>query len=165
MIRARFQDLLDSHGSDLSGWPDTDRGAAERLVASDAEAAAALAEARRLDGLIRAGLAASPSETESEVIATRLLAALPDPLPAQMPPSAGAYAIRPAAARRRDEPESQARNRLFSRPVLPGAAALSLAAACGIALGIFWAQKITQDEQTTDTIAAIFQSETAIGTF
>jgi hypothetical protein len=169
MTRARFQDLLDMHGSDLSAWPAADRSAAERLVASDADAAAAFAEARQLDGLIRASLAASPSEAENDAIAAaRLFDALSSTLPPQSALPAQVRGARAASPARR---EGFSRNRLFSQPILPRAAAFSLAAACGIALGIFWAQKITQDEQmaaaaeTTDAIAVIFQSETAIGTF
>ncbi|MBT3070994.1 hypothetical protein KKP04_08945 [Rhodomicrobium sp. Az07] len=167
MTRARFQDLLDIHGSDVAAWPDADRSAAARLIAYDADAAAAFAEARRLDGLIRASLSASPDEAGSEAIAARLIDALPRALPPQAPVD-GARLVKPA---RRQVAEIMSRNRLFSRPILPRAAALSLAAACGIALGVFWAHKITQDEQiaaaseATDVMAVIFQSETAIGTF
>jgi hypothetical protein len=172
MTRARFQDLLDMHGSDLAAWPAADRSAAERFVASDADAAAAFAEARHLDGLIRASLATSSSEAENEAIAARLLDALPSTLPPQSALPAQARGARAASPARREGAKSFARNRLFSRPILPRAAAFSLAAACGIALGVFWAQKITHDEQmaaaaseSTDAIAVIFQSETAIGTF
>ncbi|KAI94565.1 hypothetical protein T281_10240 [Rhodomicrobium udaipurense JA643] len=170
MTRARFQDLLDMHGSDLAAWPAADRSAAERLVANDADAAAAFAEARQLDGLIRASLATSSSEAENEAIAARLLDALPSTLPPQVALPAQARVASAACPAQHERPKNFSRNRLFSRPILPRAAAFSLAAACGIALGIFWAQKITQDEQmaaaeTTDAIAVIFQSETAIGTF
>jgi anti-sigma factor RsiW len=52
MTLARFQRALDVYGADLSSWPQARRAAAERLVASDPAAAAALAQARALDALM-----------------------------------------------------------------------------------------------------------------
>jgi anti-sigma factor RsiW len=54
MTLARFQHFLDVYGADLAGWPQSRRRAAERLLASDRAAAAALARARAraLDALI-----------------------------------------------------------------------------------------------------------------
>jgi anti-sigma factor RsiW len=52
MTLARFQRLLDVHGADLARWPQPRRAAAERLLATDDAAAAALAQARALDTLI-----------------------------------------------------------------------------------------------------------------
>jgi hypothetical protein len=49
---ARLQHLLDVHGGDLARWPQAQRSAAERLVAVDPAAAAALARAREFDSLI-----------------------------------------------------------------------------------------------------------------
>ena len=52
MTLARLQHLLDVHGADFARWPTPQRAAAERLLSSDAAAAAALGEARALDALI-----------------------------------------------------------------------------------------------------------------
>ena len=52
MTLARFQRLLDVHGADPGRWPQRERDAAERLLASDAAAAGALGQARALDALI-----------------------------------------------------------------------------------------------------------------
>jgi anti-sigma factor RsiW len=52
MTLARFQHLLDVHGADLARWPQAQRAAADRLLAADPAAAAALARARALDALI-----------------------------------------------------------------------------------------------------------------
>ena len=52
MTFARFQHLLDVHGADLARWPQPQRAAAERLLATDRTATSALAQARALDALI-----------------------------------------------------------------------------------------------------------------
>jgi hypothetical protein len=52
MTLARFQRLLDVHGSDPARWPQPERAAAERLLTVDGAAAAAFAQARALDALI-----------------------------------------------------------------------------------------------------------------
>jgi anti-sigma factor RsiW len=52
MTLARFQHLLDVYGADLARWPQARRAAADRLLAADPAAAAALARARQLDALI-----------------------------------------------------------------------------------------------------------------
>jgi anti-sigma factor RsiW len=52
MTLARFQHLLDVYGADFARWPQKPRLAAERLLAADKAAAAALARARELDALI-----------------------------------------------------------------------------------------------------------------
>lgn len=58
MRMSRFERLLDAHGADLSRWPDADRAAGERLLAESAEARALVADAERLDRMLRDGLAA-----------------------------------------------------------------------------------------------------------
>jgi anti-sigma factor RsiW len=75
MTLARFEHLLDIHGADLHGadlarWPQADRHAADRLLASDPAAAAALARARGLDALISGELARAGAD------ATRVVQAL-----------------------------------------------------------------------------------------
>jgi hypothetical protein len=52
MTITRFQHLLDVHGADLARWPQPQRAAAERLLATDGTAVAARAQARALDALI-----------------------------------------------------------------------------------------------------------------
>jgi hypothetical protein len=69
MTLARFQHLLDVHGADLARWPQPLRTAAERLLAADRAATAALAQARALDALIA-------REAPAEADATGVLRAL-----------------------------------------------------------------------------------------
>jgi hypothetical protein len=77
MTLARFQHLLDVHGADLARWPQPQRAAAERLLATDGIATSALAQARALDALIA-------RETPAEADATGVLRALvARPLPPQ----------------------------------------------------------------------------------
>lgn len=52
MKRARLIDILDAYGADPARWPDVEREAAQALLARSAEAARAVAEARRLDALL-----------------------------------------------------------------------------------------------------------------
>jgi hypothetical protein len=76
-----FRDRLDAHGADLSAWPEAQRMAAERLVASDPAARTAFLEAEQLDHLIARSLqAGSP-----DAAAARVLATLARPLPPQRP--------------------------------------------------------------------------------
>ena len=77
MTLARFQRLLDVRGADPARWPQPERAAAERLLASDAAAGGALAQARALDALIARDAAAHTD-------ATRVLRTLASrPLPPQ----------------------------------------------------------------------------------
>ena len=170
MTLERFQDLLDSRGSDLATWPDVDRIAAERLIASDPGAAKAFEEARNLDRLIGRSLGAGALEGDHEAIAARVLAGLPRKLPAQVDRG---FKLQVQAA-----PRKNRRAWAFlptQGALLPRVAALSLAAAFGVALGLFWAQKtMLDDRQTmvtaseeggTDVTGIIFQTDTAIGIF
>ena len=169
MTLERFQDLLDSRGSDLATWPDADRIAAERLIASDANAAKAFEEARNLDRLIGRSLGAGALEGDHEATAARILAGLPKKLPAQE----RSFKLPIQAA-----PRKSRRAWAFlptQGALLPRVAALSFAAALGVALGLFWAQKtMLDDRQTmitaseeggTDVTGIIFQTDTAIGIF
>ena len=170
MTLERFQDLLDSRGSDFAAWPDADRIAAERLIASDPSAAKAFEGARNFDRLIGRSLGAGALEADHEAIAARVLAGLLEKLPAQvdrrfkLPVQAaprknrGAWAFVPTQG-----------------ALLPRVAALSFAATLGVALGLFWAQKtmlndrqevITASEEGgTDVTGVIFQTDTPIGIF
>jgi hypothetical protein len=69
MTLTRFQRLLDVYGADPARWPQPERDAAERLLASDAAAAGALAQARALDALI-------VRDAQAPADATRVLRAL-----------------------------------------------------------------------------------------
>jgi len=74
-----FRDRLDAHGADLSAWPQAQRVAAERLVASDPAARVALHDAQQLDRLIARSLSAG----STDAAAGRVLAKLARPLPPQ----------------------------------------------------------------------------------
>lgn len=71
MERGQFQDAIDRFGPDLARWPVVDRCAAEALMAGDPEAIAMLAEACRLDALIRE----RPSVKAPHGLAARIVAA------------------------------------------------------------------------------------------
>ena len=58
LLAADFERLLDRRGGDLARWPTTERAQVERLLASSAEARAALAAAERLDSVLDVVLAA-----------------------------------------------------------------------------------------------------------
>ena len=171
MNRERFQDLLDIRGSDLATWPGADRIAGERLIASDPGAARAFEEARRLDGLIEHSFSEPLAGNHGDV-ASRILAGLPKKLPAQAHQDRK-LAVRPSQPETPETLDVPAHTRSAG---CPGVAALSFAAALGVALGLFWAQKSTlQDSQVliaseeeggTDVTAVLeFQTGSAIGTF
>jgi anti-sigma factor RsiW len=73
-----FRDWLDAHGADLSAWPEAQRAAADRLLADDPAAHAALQEVRELDRLIAASVSGA-----HDASAGRVLARLARPLPPQ----------------------------------------------------------------------------------
>ncbi|MFN3521914.1 MAG: hypothetical protein ACK4YQ_06670 [Phenylobacterium sp.] len=74
--RARFQDLADAYGGDLSRWPEDDRDAAALLMADEpAFAARLLAEAADLDAALDAWRPSPVSRAVQEAI----LAAAPRP--------------------------------------------------------------------------------------
>jgi hypothetical protein len=170
MNRVRFQELLDCRGSDLATWPEADRLAAGRLIASDPSAAGAYEQARRIDRLIQGSLTSRPFEGNRDQIASRILAGLPKNLPAQ----AGRSVKLPVQAAIQREPKLWAllpgRQALLTR-----VAALTFAAALGVALGLFWAQKnmlnegqamvTASEEGGTDAAAVLFPADTAIGIF
>jgi hypothetical protein len=55
MDRERFANLLDAYGADFRRWPADTRAEAAALAAQDADAAARLDEARKLDALLDSG--------------------------------------------------------------------------------------------------------------
>ena len=136
----RFQKLLDCRGSDLAKWPEADRLAAELLIASNLSAAKALAEAGRLDRLIELGLADRPLDEGPDEIAFRVLARLPRTLPAQTGTIFKASGLKAA--------NSWAWRGVELTAFWPRAAALTFAAALGIAVGLFAAeQRALEDRQ------------------
>jgi hypothetical protein len=64
----RFKAIVDAYGADPAGWPDVERDAALRFMATDARAGAWLDEARALDDLLDAGLEATRPEAEQAQI-------------------------------------------------------------------------------------------------
>jgi anti-sigma factor RsiW len=79
----QLQHLLDTHGSDPSGWPPDARAAAERLIAADPAAAAALQHARQLGALLTRHMGLAQHDAAAEASASRMMAALAPPLPRQ----------------------------------------------------------------------------------
>jgi len=76
-----FRDRLDHLGAEISAWPDQDREAAERLLASDPAARAHLGAARRMDDLISHAM--QPGSPVAAASADRVLRAVSQPLPRQ----------------------------------------------------------------------------------
>lgn len=62
MTLEELRSLLDAHGGDPARWPADRRAAAEELAARDPAAAAALAEASALDGLILRALGGTSAD-------------------------------------------------------------------------------------------------------
>jgi hypothetical protein len=160
MNRARFQDLLDSRGSDITGWPESERLAAESLLARDEQTAETLAQARYLDRLIELGLGAGTVQEGADEAASRIVAKLSGPLPQQE----RSAAIKPATS-----PAARRRLAVF----WPQVAALSFATALGIAIGIFGAEKqammdeqrlnVAMDEPETGLNALLFDTDSLTG--
>ncbi len=73
MTIEEFENLLLAHGANPARWPPERRGAAEVLLAQNANARALLEEAERLDAAIAAGAAVSAA---GGAIAARILAGL-----------------------------------------------------------------------------------------
>jgi hypothetical protein len=81
LTRENFEHFLDLNGADPARWPQAQRQAAERLVASDPVAAAALARARQLASLI------AREPVAADAAAARILRAIETrPLPRQRRP-------------------------------------------------------------------------------
>jgi hypothetical protein len=74
---AEFEDLLDRLGDDVSRWPESQRRAAEALVAESAEARALLAEAAMLRGALSSRPVRAPAG-----LADRIVARAVQPVPA-----------------------------------------------------------------------------------
>lgn len=61
MTREDALEFIDCHGGDPARWPDAERGVVLALVAVDADVAAALPAARRLDALVTGWATATPA--------------------------------------------------------------------------------------------------------
>ncbi|AXK81815.1 hypothetical protein DW352_15565 [Pseudolabrys taiwanensis] len=82
MNNEELQIFLDSHGTDPSVWPESQRAAVEKFIASSAEARALFEGARRFDALLTRTASRAGAD---EAAAARVLARLSD-LPAQKRP-------------------------------------------------------------------------------
>lgn len=74
MDRERFVALLDAYGADFRRWPAETRAAAAAYAARDAETAASIAGARRLDAILDLGKGAGEPSPD---LAARILAQAP----------------------------------------------------------------------------------------
>jgi hypothetical protein len=117
MMVWRFRRLIEAYGADPARWPPPERAAALALLATSAQARAALEDARRLDALLAADRRPAPDASLAESIIARA-AAQPQE--------------RPARSDRRLEPGGWSLPRLW-----PQAAGLLAAALLGFAVG--WA--------------------------
>jgi anti-sigma factor RsiW len=77
MNNEQLQIFLDSHGADPAHWPDAHRAAAERLIASDAQAHAIFARAQRLDTLLTQAHDAGAEDAAAAARVLSRLTALP----------------------------------------------------------------------------------------
>jgi hypothetical protein len=118
MNTERFRDLLDLRGAAIDLWPPAEREAARRLLASEAPARAALADAERLERLL-ARLSADDAGEPAAV--GRVLARLAD-LPPQRRPFFRWFGA-PAGANP-------------ARALWPQMAALAAVAGLGVLIGV-----------------------------
>ncbi len=119
MTFAQFERLLDTYGAAPESWPTAERTAAERLLATSAEAQRLLTSAQRLDQAIAATMRTETGEADVE----RLVGTFSRPLP---PQRHGVFARWwPAALARPD----------FA-PAWPRVAVLACVAALGFAAGL-----------------------------
>jgi hypothetical protein len=158
MMRAKFQDLLDRYGADLTQWPVADRLAAQSLLSSDPRAANALAEARYLDRLVQHSFAGAPSQDRAEEAVSRILSNL-GKLPEQAP-------------RARTEP-ARVQAGVAHQMRWPRIAALAFAAVLGIVIGYCGADRqamqdlqrlsLAADESETELNLVLFDSDSMTG--
>ena len=71
----RFRQLIEAYGAEPARWPAAEREAARRLAASDARAAAMLAEAAGLDRLLDQAAPLAPPIVDAEALIARATAA------------------------------------------------------------------------------------------
>ena len=140
MTLSRFQRLLDVHGADPAGWPQPERDAAERLLASGAAAAVALEEARALDALIA-------RDASAQADATRVLRTL---------------AARPLPPQRRRFLWRRWPSELLTlefAPAWPRLAALAAVAVLGFAIGLTDLGPITGSTNSEDLTSIVADND------
>jgi anti-sigma factor RsiW len=140
MTLARFQDLLDVHGADLARWPQSQRAAAERLLATDRAAMTALAQARALDTLIARE---APAEADATGVLRRL-------------------AARPLPPQRRRFLWRQWPSELLTfdfAPAWPRVAALAGVAAIGFAIGLIDLGPMTVGANGEDAVSIVADND------
>jgi len=140
MTLARFQRLLDVHGSDPARWPLPQRAAAERLLAADGPAAAALAQARALDALMA-------RDASAQTDATGILRAL---------------AARPLPPQRRRFLWRRWPNELLTldfAPAWPRLAALAGVAALGFVIGLIDLGPMTVGPNSEEPVSIVADND------
>jgi hypothetical protein len=140
MTLGRFQHLLDVHGADLARWPQSQRAAAERLLATDGLATTALAQARAMDALIAREAPAQPDATGI----LRRLAARP------LPPQRRRFLWR--------QWPSELLTFDFA-PAWPGLAALAGVAALGFAIGLVDVGPMTVNANGEDVASIVADND------
>jgi len=140
MTLTRFQRLLDIHGAAPARWPQPERAAAERMLAADSAATAALAQARALDALIG-------REGEMPAEATGVLRAL---------------AVKPLPPQRRRFLWRRWPNELLTldfAPAWPRLAALAGVAALGFVIGLSDLGSITLGLNAEETASIVADND------
>lgn len=113
-----FEDALDTHGGDLSRWPQALRAAAEALLQTDDRARSLLHAAQELD----AALAADPSPTADSGLTDRIMQRIAEH-------EVGAENVRAETFARRAD-------RRWLRRLVPTIPKELVAVACGTVVGI-----------------------------
>jgi hypothetical protein len=140
----RFRDLLDLRGAAIDFWPAAEREAARLLLASEAPARAALAEAERLERLLARLPAHDPGEAAS---VGRVLARLAE-LPPQRRPLFRWFGAPAGAAP--------------ARAVWPRMAALAAAAGLGVLIGVSDIDAALDGTVGGDVSTLVFDAEPAV---
>jgi anti-sigma factor RsiW len=160
MNRSGLQALLDRCGSDLADWPEAERLAAEALLDRDPEAGNLIAQARRLERLLAQSLGRETQKAADDA-ALRILSRLSRNLPEQEP------------VFRQKAVSAGLLFSLTSSSSLPRYAALTFAAALGMAVGVFSADRqaiddrqsmsLAFDDTETDLSALLFDNDSTAG--
>jgi len=146
MTLTRFQRLLDIHGAAPARWPQPERAAAERMLAADSAATAALAQARALDALIG-------REGEMPAEATGVLRAL---------------AVKPLPPQRRRFLWRRWPNELLTldfAPAWPRLAALAGVAALGFVIGLTDVGSITLGPNAEESVSIVADNDLGVVVF
>ena len=133
MRHGRFLRLLEAYGADPAHWPEDERAAAERHLAEDPAARAAVEEERRLDALL--GRMPPAPETPSTL--------LPAALPAQRRPLLQRLAHAGHGA-------------VWS--MWPRVATLAMASIVGVVIGLSGVAEKYSANHDSDTATSVFDS-------